>query len=1001
MTTVPGQLGKDLKTQNKPGNIESIKVFCRFRPFNEKFEPISSQCVEFQGDQQVNFTGLDSTKTFMFDRVFQCDTSQETVFDVSARHVLTQFLAGCNGTIFCYGQTGAGKSYTMTGPSIDSFTDKGLMPRVFNYLFDQLSAESQQEIFTHSVSCSFFEIYMERIRDLLADESAPQSPAAPLNQPSFVLPSSISYGGNINANLPIGPSNLQIRESKERGVYVENLTTYRVYSAADLLQYLKKGNTNRITAATNMNDTSSRSHSVLNISLETEDKLSGAKRKSQLYLIDLAGSEKASKTGAEGIRLDEARLINLSLSTLGNVISALSEGKSKHVPYRDSKLTRILQDSLGGTSSTSLIICCSPSKYNEIETLSTLRFGERAKNVKNKIAMNQEFGMKQLKAMLEKANAEIARLNSVIANMVEASHMVTESIMEHSVLEKSTVGDGMSSVAGMLMSKTTALPFTNDETPKKDDSAGEKSGFSSYEAKAAAEITHANELNRIILTMTSLDELRNIIIETNQKYVKTLGESLQAINQMYVVREERNSLRSEIKEQVAEIDHLKEVISDAKAEVDIGEQKYNELRAQYDSLAISLESIKIEKDDILRKLRVSEEKCKALGEAVETANASIAEATLSMIQTTPSIVVSSPRLSLPYQIGGMNGTDVATTTTTATATATGVESNSNTHTEPANTKSALKSARTRLAQHNSVVFDDTVFFPGEDSISLGESCTSLDTLYELKNILTKDTISDADKIRYYPVLKSEFINKQVQVQKLVKALASNAFTIVEAELQAATMEERISVLCNNAKIVKQYKHLDKTVKLQAADLLRMAEKVAELEIDHKLAAAEIAELRTNNSYLLDQLTNTRTSVNRIVKYKDDIINILRGKMEAQSNILDGLSENPSVAGNKVSLYSITRGGTILANGELFTKLKEGDHDSGFGFIDCNGQYTIAQGLQYFKTLPYSNDGPELSLPEIHGLSVLLPNEMKPILTVGSSKFANPSLICRKGRYSSK
>lgn len=979
MAATPGHLTKDTKTPNKPGNIESVKVFCRFRPFNEKFEPISNPCVEFQGDQQVNFTGLDSTKTFMFDRVFQCDTTQETVFDVSARHVLTQFLAGCNGTIFCYGQTGAGKSYTMTGPSIDSFTDKGLMPRVFNYLFDQLSAESQQEIFTHVVKCSFFEIYMERIRDLLAEEPGPQSPATPFTQPSFVLPSSISYGGNVNANLPVGPSNLQIRESKEKGVYVENLTAYRVDSATELLQYLKKGNANRVTAATNMNDTSSRSHSVLNIFLETEDRLSGAKRRSQLYLIDLAGSEKASKTGAEGIRLDEARLINLSLSTLGNVISALSEGRSKHVPYRDSKLTRILQDSLGGTSSTSLIICCSPSKYNEIETLSTLRFGERAKNVKNKIAMNQEFGLKQLKAMLEKANAEIARLNSVIANMVEASHMVTESIMERSILEKSVVGDGAPSVAGMLVSRTTTLPLTNDETPAKEDSAGDRGGFSSYEAKAAVEITHANELNRIILTMTSLDELRNIVIETNQKYVKTLGESLQAINQMYVVREERNSLRSELKEQAAEIDHLKGVISDTKAELDFGEQKYNELRAQYDSLAISLESLNIEKADILRKLQVSEEKCKALGEAVETANANIAEAALSMVQPTPSIVVSSPRLSLPYQVGDVGGVEM----------------------DSGNIKSAMKSAKTKLGQHNSVMFDETIFSQDEDSISLGESGSVQVTSHNLKNILSKDNVSNEDKIRYYQLLRNELINKQTQVQKLVKALASNAFTIVEAELQAATMEERISALCNNAKILKQYKYLDKTIKLQAADLLHMAEKVTELELSNKLASAEIAELKTNNTYLLDQLTNTRTSVNRIIKYKDDMINILRGKIEAQNNILDGLGENPSVAGNRVSLYSVTRKGTILANGELFTKQKHEECDSGLGFIDCNGQYTIAQGFQYFKTMPYSNDGPELSLPEIHGLSVLLPGEMKPVLTVGSSRFANPSLICRKGRYSSK
>jgi hypothetical protein len=178
---------------------------------------------------------------------------------------------------------------------------------------------------------------------------------------------------------------------------------------------LPQGLQNRAIAPTKMNFESSRSHAIFLLQVQQRNLADGSSRSGKLFLVDLAGSEKVQKTGAEGQALEEAKMINKSLSTLGNVINALTDGKSTHVPYRDSKLTRLLQDSLGGNSRTTLIINCSPSSFNEAETLSTLRFGSRAKNIKNKPKINQELSPAELKNLLERANAEIARLRALLS----------------------------------------------------------------------------------------------------------------------------------------------------------------------------------------------------------------------------------------------------------------------------------------------------------------------------------------------------------------------------------------------------------------------------------------------------------------------------------------------------------------------------------------------------------------------------------------------------------
>lgn len=266
----------------------------------------------------------------------------------------------------------------MQGPSIDDAELKGIIPRMINTVFEGVMKADENIEFL--VKASYLEIYMEHIRDLL----------------------------------DVRRDNLKIREDKQKGIWVEGATEVYVSKEQDVLDIIRTGQSNRAIAFTKMNAESSRSHSIFVLNISQKNLKDGSSKSGKLYLVDLAGSEKVGKTGAQGTTLDEAKMINKSLSALGNVINALTDGKSGHIPYRDSKLTRILQESLGGNSRTTLIINCSPSSYNEAETLSTLRFGNRAKSIKNKAKVNQERSAAELKALLSKAEAEIERLKAYI-----------------------------------------------------------------------------------------------------------------------------------------------------------------------------------------------------------------------------------------------------------------------------------------------------------------------------------------------------------------------------------------------------------------------------------------------------------------------------------------------------------------------------------------------------------------------------------------------------------
>ena len=339
-------------------------------------------------------------RDFIFDYVFHQDSSQDTVFDRVAKPVVDDVLKGFNGTIFAYGQTGTGKTYTMG--ILESVEDEhaGIIPRaiarIFNYVNNDL-ADTNTDV---KITLSFLQLYRETIQDLLA-------------------PASSTYGdgkGSVTPHKSISEDNLVIREDPRRGFYVEGLQEFIVRDYREAEALINLGLENRTIAPTLMNATSSRSHTVLTLSIEQRGLNLGSRTKnvrSKLLMVDLAGSERVRRTISKGTRLNEARSINTSLSALGNVIAALAEDKNVHVPYRDSKLTRLLQDSLGGTASTALVATVGPAPINYSETLSTLLFAARCMSVKTTPIQHEEVDYAEMCANLqEKLSSVESRLNA-------------------------------------------------------------------------------------------------------------------------------------------------------------------------------------------------------------------------------------------------------------------------------------------------------------------------------------------------------------------------------------------------------------------------------------------------------------------------------------------------------------------------------------------------------------------------------------------------------------
>ena len=357
----------------------NVNVICRFRPMNEleKITGNEEVCVFTSPTSlQFNSTREKNKYRFNFDRIFPPSSTQEDIYSFGVKGIIDSVLDGYNGTVLAYGQTSSGKTYTMQGELSNEHT-QGIIPRMISHVFNYIH---QQEGTEFMIKVSMIEIYLEKIRDLL----------------------------------DITRTNLPIREDTIKGIYVDGCSEKYVGCPGDIFAALDLGSRNRAQAATNMNEHSSRSHSIFILTINQTNKKEGFSKVGKLYLVDLAGSEKISKTGATGLTLEEAKIINKTLTTLGRVINSLTDGKSAHIPYRDSKLTRVLQESLGGNSKTCLIITCSPSIYNESETLSTLRFGERAKKIKNKPKINKEITVAELQKLVERLKENLKQANARI-----------------------------------------------------------------------------------------------------------------------------------------------------------------------------------------------------------------------------------------------------------------------------------------------------------------------------------------------------------------------------------------------------------------------------------------------------------------------------------------------------------------------------------------------------------------------------------------------------------
>ncbi|KAL0209050.1 hypothetical protein P9112_011637 [Eukaryota sp. TZLM1-RC] len=393
------------RSQSPDTESSRIRVIVRLRPpVQEDYE--NDLCEPFKNIVRINQdrssvtllspTGV-SEREFRFDSVFDSSADQEDVYVASSSEVVMSALNGYNGAILAYGQTGTGKTFTIFGPGSDwerpeerktrkpapdepsPFSQCGIVPRAILQLFDYIEEHSENVEFR--VNVSFLQIYMEVVMDLLDQTKV----------------------------------NLPVREDPKSGIFVDGITQVQVDSPAQVLDYIREGAANRAISSTAMNKTSSRSHVILQLTVEQRRRESNCVKRGVLNIIDLAGSERVAKTGSEGYRLEEAKKINKSLSALGNVVAALSSNSpSTHVPFRDSKLTRLLSEFLGGNAKTCLCVCVGPAAFNYEETYSSLHFATRAMSVKNHAIVNEVADFRDVKSSLEQKILEYQSTNKML-----------------------------------------------------------------------------------------------------------------------------------------------------------------------------------------------------------------------------------------------------------------------------------------------------------------------------------------------------------------------------------------------------------------------------------------------------------------------------------------------------------------------------------------------------------------------------------------------------------
>uniref|UniRef100_G3S5Q5 Kinesin heavy chain n=1 Tax=Gorilla gorilla gorilla TaxID=9595 RepID=G3S5Q5_GORGO len=561
----------------------SIKVLCRFRPLNQaeilrgdKFIPI------FQGDDSVVIGG----KPYVFDRVFPPNTTQEQVYHACAMQIVKDVLAGYNGTIFAYGQTSSGKTHTMEGKLHDPQL-MGIIPRIARDIFNHIySMDENLE----------FHIKVTRARQLVTK------------------------------------TNLSVHEDKNRVPFVKGCTERFVSSPEEILDVIDEGKSNRHVAVTNMNEHSSRSHSIFLINIkqenmETEQKLSG-----KLYLVDLAGSEKVSKTGAEGAVLDEAKNINKSLSALGNVISALAEGTKSYVPYRDSKMTRILQDSLGGNCRTTMFICCSPSSYNDAETKSTLMFGQRAKTIKNTASVNLELTAEQWKKKYEKEKEKTKAQKETIAKLeAELSRWRNgENVPETERLagEEAALGAELCEETPVNDNSSIVVRIAPEERQK-------------YEEEIRRLYKQLDDKDDEINQQSQLiEKLKQQMLDQEELLVSTRGDNEKVQRELSHLQSENDAAKDEVKEVLQALEELAVNYDQKSQEV---EEKSQQNQLLVDELSQKVATMLSLESELQRLQEVSGHQRKRIAEVLNGLMKDLSEF---------SVIVGNGEIKLPVEISG-------------------------------------------------------------------------------------------------------------------------------------------------------------------------------------------------------------------------------------------------------------------------------------------------------------------------------------------------------------
>ncbi|XP_029943287.1 kinesin-like protein KIF1C [Salarias fasciatus] len=498
----------------------SVKVAVRVRPFNSRETTHNSRCViQMRG----NTTSIlnpkqtkDGAKNFTFDHSYWSHTpddssfaSQQQVYKDIGEEMLLHAFEGYNVCIFAYGQTGAGKSYTMMGKQEPG--QEGIIPQLCEDLF-QRTGENRDPDLTYSVEVSYMEIYCERVRDLLNPKSQ---------------------------------GTLRVREHPILGPYVEDLSKLAVTGFPDIRDLMDAGNKARTVAATNMNETSSRSHAVFTIvfTQKRRDQLTGldTEKVSKVSLVDLAGSERADSSGARGTRLKEGANINKSLTTLGKVISALAEmqsskkRRSDFIPYRDSVLTWLLKENLGGNSRTAMIAALSPADINYEETLSTLRYADRAKQIRCNAIINEDPNAK----LIRELKAEVERLRNLLFSqgLQELLHTNTEN--------SSTCPAGVSDVGpAPLQLAVTANGMAPGAGPPPAGDGGEPGAGPPAELHHPADDTEEDE--GVTTETISKEEAAERLMET-EKIIAELNETWEEkLRKTESIRLERESILAEM-----------------------------------------------------------------------------------------------------------------------------------------------------------------------------------------------------------------------------------------------------------------------------------------------------------------------------------------------------------------------------------------------------------------------------------------------------------------------